>query len=135
MIILASEDIGLADPRALQIACDAHYAVKNIGMPEGRIPLAEATIYMARAPKSNSAYKAINEAMNFVKENKTQEVPTHLRGNHPDKKNYKYPHAYPNHWVEQIYAPTGESFYGPGGLGYERMQNEIMEKMKKGPND
>lgn len=132
LIILASEDIGLADPRALQIACDAHYAVKNIGMPEGRIPLAEATIYLSRAPKSNSAYQAINEAMSFVKENKTQEVPTHLRGNHPDKKNYKYPHSFPNHWVDQTYAPTKERFYGPGELGYERMQNEIMEKMRKG---
>ncbi|MEX1099105.1 MAG: hypothetical protein WEB87_01690, partial [Bacteriovoracaceae bacterium] len=131
LIIAASEDIGNADPRALQLANDAHYATKQIGMPEARIPLAQAAVYLANAPKSNSSYLAIDEALSFVRENKTIEVPTHLRNNHPDKKNYKYPHSYPNHWTEQNYSHVKERFYTPGELGYERMQTDNLDKMKK----
>lgn len=107
LIILASEDIGNADPLALQIATSAHYAIKTIGMPEARIILAQATSYLALAPKSNASYIAINDALEYVKNNPTIEVPTHLRNNHPDKKNYLYPHSFPNHWVQQSYLPDG----------------------------
>lgn len=115
LIILASEDIGLADPSALSISTSAHYAIKNIGMPEARIILSQATTYLAKAPKSNSSYMAINKALDFVKNNPTIEVPTHLRNNHPDKANYKYPHSYKHHWVEQNYLPQNfnETFYTP----------------------
>lgn len=130
LIIAASEDVGNADPRALQLATDAHYAIKQIGMPEARIPLAQATVYLARAPKSNSSYLAIDEALAYVRENKTVEVPTHLRNHHPDKKNYQYPHSFPNHWVSQKYQNENASFYSPGELGYERMQSDILNKVK-----
>lgn len=135
LIIAASEDIGNADPRALQLACDAHYAVKNIGMPEARIPLAQATVYLARSPKSNSSYLAIDEALAFVRESKTLEVPTHLRNHHPDKKNYKYPHSFPGHWVDQDYKNEKDNFYSPGELGYEKMQSQYLDKIKRGLND
>lgn len=131
LIIAACEDVGNADPRALQLACDAHYAVKNIGMPEARIPLAQATVYLARSPKSNSSYLAIDEALAYVRSVKTVEVPTHLRNNHPDKKNYKYPHSFDNHWVQQSYKEGQEKFYTPGELGYERMQTQNLSQMKR----
>lgn len=130
LIIAASEEVGNADPRALQIACDAHYATKNIGMPEARIPLAQATVYLARSPKSNSSYLAIDEALAYVRGAKTLEVPTHLRNHHPDKKNYKYPHSYPGHWVFQNYKTGNETFYSPGDLGYEKMQTQYLDKVK-----
>ncbi len=129
LIILASEDVGNADPRALQIATSAHYAIKNIGMPEARIILAQATTYLARAPKSNSSYRAIDKALDFVRNNPTIEVPTHLRNHHPDKKNYKYPHAYPNHFTKQVYGPTGESFFESSRLGYEKFQDDYLDRI------
>lgn len=128
LIILASEDIGNADPRALQIATDAHYGIKQIGMPEARIILAQATTYLARAPKSNASYKAIDEALAYVKENPTIEVPTHLRNHHPDKKNYQYPHQFPHHWVKQQYAPKTPAFFSSSELGYEKMQDDYERK-------
>lgn len=134
LIIAASEDVGNADPRALQMATSAHYAIKNIGMPEARIILAQATTYIASAPKSNASYLAIDKALSYIRENPTIEVPTHLRNRHPDKKNYKYAHSYPNHWVEQDYldSPTKEEiFYEAGYLGYEKLQTENLDKMKR----
>jgi putative ATPase len=131
LIILASEDIGNADPRALQMATSSHYGVKNIGMPEARLILAQATTYLAQAPKSNSSYNAINSALEFVKENPTIEVPTHLRSNHPDKRNYKYPHSFQNHWVKQSYHPKQLSFFESSNLGYEKMQNDYLDKIRK----
>jgi len=130
LMISASEDIGNADPRALQVATSAHYVTKNIGMPEARITLAQAVTYLAHAPKSNASYLAINEAMEFVKNNKTIEVPTHLRNHHPDKSQYKYPHSYPNHYTEQSYNDEKVTFYQSSELGYERMMNENLKKMK-----
>ncbi len=130
LIILASEDIGNADPRALTIATDAHYAIKQIGMPEARIILSQATSYLARAPKSNASYLAINEALEYVRSNPTVEVPTHLRNHHPNKKDYKYPHSYPHHWTEQVYQDTGKSFFESSGLGYEKMQDDYLNKIK-----
>lgn len=131
LIISASEDVGNADPRALTIATSAHYATKNIGMPEARIILAQASTYLANAPKSNSSYKAINEAINFVKENPTLEVPTHLRNNHPDSKKYKYPHSFENHYVEQSYVDPKLKFYESSFIAYERMQEDYLAKIRK----
>lgn len=122
LMILASEDVGLANSQALQITTNAHYVTKQIGMPEARITLAHATVYMALSPKSNSAYNGINSAMSFVKENPTIEVPGILSNVSPEKKNYKYPHSYPQNWVEQTYVPKGmnEKFYEPQFNGSEK---------------
>lgn len=112
LIISASEDIGLANPNAMLLANSAFEAVEKIGWPEGRIPLAEATVYLACSPKSNSAYLGINKAMQIVDETGTLPVPLHLR-NAPTKlmkdigygADYKYPHDYPGHYVKQQYMP------------------------------
>ncbi|MFT6632150.1 MAG: putative ATPase [Bacteriovoracaceae bacterium] len=129
LIILASEDVGNADPRALQIATSSHYAIKNIGMPEARIILAQATTYLANAPKSNASYLAIDAALAYVQENPTVEVPTHLRNHHPDKKNYKYPHSFENHWTEQKYKNNPEIFFESSALGYEKMQDDYLKRI------
>lgn len=122
LMILASEDVGLANSQALQVTTNAHYVVSNIGMPEARITLSHATVFMALSPKSNSVYKGIDAALNYVKENPTIEVPGHLSNVSPEKKNYKYPHSYPNHWVEQKYLPhhVGVKFYRPTQNGSEK---------------
>ncbi|WP_314816242.1 replication-associated recombination protein A [Hoylesella nanceiensis] len=112
LVISASEDIGLANPNALLLANAAFDAVQKIGWPEGRIPLAEATIYLATSPKSNSAYLAINKALEIINETGNQPVPLHLR-NAPTTlmkevgygDGYKYSHDYPNNFVEQQYMP------------------------------
>ena len=114
LVISASEDIGLANPNALLLANAAFDAVMKIGWPEGRIPLAEATVYLATSPKSNSAYMAIGEALRTVQETGNQPVPLHLR-NAPTKlmeqlgyaKDYKYAHDYAGHFVEQQFLPDG----------------------------
>lgn len=112
LVISASEDIGLANPNALLLANAAFDAVSKIGMPEGRIPLAEATVYLATSPKSNSAYEAINAALSYVQQTGNLPVPLHLR-NAPTKlmeqlgyaKDYKYAHAYEGHFVRQQFLP------------------------------
>lgn len=126
LMILASEDVGLANSQALQVTTNAHYVVKQIGMPESRITLAHATVFMALSPKSNSVYKAIDAALAFVKENPTLEVPGHLSNVSPEKKNYKYPHSYPGNWIEQTYLPRGvsERFYSPLRNGSEKSLND-----------
>lgn len=127
MIVHASEDIGLADPRALQIAVAAAQAVEHVGLPEARLNLAEAAIYLARAPKSNSVYVALNRAMEDAVS--ADPVPEHLRDtSYPGAKKlghgqgYKYPHDYPGHEVEQVYRPVryqGTRYYEPSGQGEE----------------
>ncbi len=139
IMILASEDIGNADPQALQVAVAAAQAVERVGMPESQIILSQAVTYMACAPKSNSAVNAIFAAMNSVKKTKTT-VPPHLQDAHyggHDKLGhgvgYQYAHDYPNHYVKQQYLPSeilGERFYEPGDLGYERVIKEHMKKIK-----
>ena len=112
LIISASEDIGLANPNALLLANAAFDAVMKIGWPEGRIPLAEATVYLATCPKSNSAYLAIDNALSKVRETGNLQVPLHLR-NAPTglmkqlgySDGYKYSHDYPDHFIEQQYLP------------------------------
>ena len=124
LVISASEDVGLANPNALLLANACFDAVHKLGMPEARIPLAEATVYLATSPKSNSAYMAINEALRMVERDTTNRpVPLHLR-NAPTKlmdelgygKNYKYAHDYEGNWVEQEFMPAGlegKRFYTP----------------------
>lgn len=112
LVISASEDIGLANPNALLLANAAFDAVMKIGWPEGRIPLAEAAVYLATSPKSNSAYNGINDALELVRRTGNQPVPLHLR-NAPTKlmadlgyhDGYKYSHDYPGHFVQQQYLP------------------------------
>ena len=101
LVILAAEDIGLANPQALPIAMAAMHAAKELWMPEIRIPLAEVAIYLALSPKSNSAYNAINLALSEVEHAPIQKVPAHLTKLWAS--NYKYPHDYPNHWIAQDY--------------------------------
>jgi len=134
LIVSASEDIGNADPRALQMAVDAHYSIKNIGMPEARIILAQATTYLAQCPKSNASYLAINKALEYVRSNPTIEVPKHLRNNEPAAKDYKYTHDFHNHYTEQDYLSSAEKntrFFKSSDLGYEKMQSDNMKKMRR----
>jgi len=141
LIILASEDIGLANPNALLIANACFEAVNKIGMPEARIILSEATIYLATSPKSNSAYTAIDKALAFVKETGDLSVPLHLR-NAPTKlmknldygKNYKYPHSYPGNFIDQEYLPEKASnidFYEYGQNSKEVSVQRFIEGLKK----
>jgi putative ATPase len=120
LVILASEDIGLADPFSLVLAESAYRAVESIGMPEGRIVLAHATLYLCLQPKSNSSYTAIEKALAHVKTNETLEVPPHLRSSPPGAKGYKYPHDFKYHFVSQEYTGTEVRFFEPGELGAER---------------
>ena len=129
LIILASEDIGNADPRGITLTVSAMKAVEFVGMPEARIILAQATTYLATAPKSNASYAAIDAAMKDVKEGRTLPVPHHLR-NKPVKKSaqkYKYAHDYDGHFVDQEYMPTSRMYYHPTEQGYE---STIKNRMK-----
>jgi putative ATPase len=122
LVIFASEDVGNADPQALTLATSAMNAISNIGMPEARIILAQATTYLASTYKSNASYLAINEALEFVKENPTIEVLDHLKNFPPkySKQNYLYPHHYDQHFVHQQYAPKNfPQFYRPTTQGKE----------------
>lgn len=123
MVIFAAEDVGLANPNALLLANATFDTIHKIGWPEGRIPLSECAIYLACSPKSNSAYLAIDDALEHVRKTGNLPVPLHLR-NAPTKLMkelgygvaYKYPHNYPGHWVEQQYLPDalqGAQFYKP----------------------
>ncbi|MEW6419735.1 MAG: replication-associated recombination protein A [Nitrospirota bacterium] len=119
IVICASEDVGNADPMALVIATSALRAVEFIGMPEAKIPLAQATIYVAKAPKSNASYKAIEAALKDISTEETLEVPDHLKDSHyPGAKKlghgigYKYPHDYGG-YVEQDYLPKKKKYYNP----------------------
>ncbi len=140
LVILASEDIGLANPNAMLIANACFEAVRNIGMPEGRIPLAEATIYLATSPKSNSAYMAINDAMEFIaKDNIKREVPLNIR-NAPTKlmkelgygADYRYSHSYEGNFAYQEFMPNGlenRAFYKPGDNTKERSLGDSITKL------
>lgn len=140
IMILASEDIGNADPQAIQVAVAAAQAVERVGMPESQIILAQAAAYMACAPKSNSAVNAIFAAMDSVKHKRTT-VPAHLQdahyGGHEKLGHgigYKYAHDFPNHYVEQQYLPSeilGETFYELSDMGYEKKLKEHMEKIRE----
>ena len=145
IMILASEDIGNADPMALTVAVSAAQAVERIGMPEAQIILAQAVTYMASAPKSNSAVNAISRAMNVVGRTKTPPVPTHLQDAHYKSAEklghglgYKYAHNYKNHYVKQQYLPDGltdEVFYEPSENGYEATIREYYKKIHEDPDE
>ena len=125
LIILASEDIGNADPRGLSVAVAAMQAVEFIGMPEGRISLAQATTYLATAPKSNAACLAVDEALQDVRSGRVLAVPEHLKNVHVEAEGkeaapaYKYPHDFAGHVVSQDYLPVGKTYYRPSDQGYE----------------
>ncbi|OEF96319.1 AAA family ATPase [Desulfuribacillus alkaliarsenatis] len=141
IVILASEDIGNADPNALAVAISAFQAFELVGMPEGRIPLAQAVTYLAAAPKSNAAYIAINKALSDVKELGYDEVPTHLRdasykGAHQlgHGQDYLYPHNYDNHYVNQTYLPSkleGKLYYKPSDNGFEKDIKEYLNSINR----
>ena len=124
------------------MAVAASQAVQLIGLPEGRIPLAQAAAYLAAAPKSNAAYKAIGEAMAEVEESGRLPVPAHLRGTGyrgaarlGHGKGYLCPHDYPGHFVKQRYLPQelkGKRFYRPGGEGFERQISERLKRLRSG---
>jgi putative ATPase len=125
LIIAASEDVGNADPRALLIAHAALGAAEMVGMPEARIPLAQAATYIATAPKSNAAYLAVGKAMSEAEQGKYREVPNHLKDSSRDRETlghgegYLYPHDFPGHYTPQSYWPDPIDLYEPTDLGYE----------------
>ncbi|MDR3230833.1 MAG: replication-associated recombination protein A [Synergistaceae bacterium] len=125
ILISAAEDIGLADPAGIQVAAAAAWAADMTGLPEARIILSEAVIYLASAPKSNSAYLAVDRAGADIESGELQPVPHHLR---PDGSGYLYPHDDPRHWLPQQYMETPRRYYYPGTLGREQ---EIAARLKK----
>ena len=138
LVILASEDIGLADPHAISVAIATQQAVSFIGMPEGKFPLAHATIFLATRPKSNSAKLAIDAAINEVDKSGSKPVPMHLRNAvTSDMKKmgygegYKYSHNYDNHFVEMLNLPEDlntKGFYYPSDQGSETKVKKWLEK-------
>lgn len=140
IMICASEDVGNADPQALQVAVSASLAVERVGMPEARIILAQAAIYVASAPKSNASYMAIDEALSLVRKKESAPIPSYLQDSHYSGAEklgrgigYRYAHDYPDHYVEQQYLPDAykdKIFYRPTENGYERKIREYFEKIK-----
>ncbi|MCJ7836988.1 replication-associated recombination protein A [Cuneatibacter sp. NSJ-177] len=141
IMICAAEDVGMADPNAMVVASAAAQILERVGMPEGRIPLAEAAVYVATAPKSNASYMAINQAMNAVENVQVSSVPPHLQDSHYSGaaqlgrgKGYQYVHDYPGHYVRQQYLPdelAGTKFFEPGDNGYEKELKKYMEFCQK----
>ncbi len=137
LVILASEDIGNADPRGLTVAVSAMHAAEFVGMPEARIILAQATTYLATAPKSNAAYMAIARAMEDVEAGRTLPVPAHLRNasyrgaERLGHTGYRYAHDFPGHFVAQEYVPTSAIYYEPSGEGYEETIRKRMERWRQ----
>ncbi len=140
LLVIASEDVGLAYPQAIQIVKSCIDAAFQLGFPEARIPLAEATILLATAPKSNSAICAIDEAMSDLSRGKTGDIPLHLKDSHYSGASkmgrgieYKYPHSYPNHYVKQQYLPDeikNRRYYNPGDNKFEDAISDYMKKIK-----
>lgn len=141
IMICAAEDVGNADPNALAVAVNASLAVERVGMPEARIILSQAATYVACAPKSNSAYKAIGAAMNVVENQKTPAIPSYLRdASYRGAEalgrgiGYKYAHDYKNHYVKQQYLPDEIKdyvFYEPSDNGYEKVIKEYLRRIKE----
>ncbi len=142
IMICASEDVGNADPQALQVAVAASQAVERLGMPEARITLAQAAAYVACAPKSNSAIMAIDAAMELVGKSRQAPIPAYLQDAHYGGAaklghgiGYQYAHDFPNHYVRQQYLPDAYKdmkFYHPGDLGYEKVMKDHMKKIREG---
>ena len=145
IMICASEDVGMADPMALNVAVSAALAVERVGMPEARIPLSQAAIYVASAPKSNASYMAVDRAIETVRKTGNLPIPVYLRDIHYEEgkeegkgrfagngTGYKYAHDYPGHYVDQQYLPDGirdERFFEPGNNGYEAKVHEYFKKI------
>ncbi|MCF0127750.1 MAG: replication-associated recombination protein A [Pseudobutyrivibrio sp.] len=138
--ICASEDVGNADPQALVVATNAFLALERIGLPEARIILSQAAIYVACAPKSNASYLAIDKALAEVKDNRTRQIPSHLQDAHYKSAHklghgigYEYAHDFPNHFSKQRYLPDGleiGDFYEPGELGHEKTIREHLKNIR-----
>jgi putative ATPase len=137
IVICASEDVGNADPQALVIANAALQVSEFVGMPEARIPLAQAAVYVACAPKSNASYLGIEAALKDVEEGKVLDVPDHLKDANLDGdefghgKGYKYAHDFKDHYVKQEYKPSDTKYYFPTNLGHEMKIKEWLEKLKQ----
>ncbi|MEA3253772.1 MAG: replication-associated recombination protein A, partial [Chloroflexota bacterium] len=137
LVRFASEDVGMADPQALMIAVSAQQAVHFIGLPEGNLALAEAAVYLATAPKSNSLYQAYSLVKEDIEHGRNEPVPLHLRNPVTGLmrqmhygQGYKYAHSYPGHFVKQQNLPVslqGKRYYSPGDQGYEK---EVAERLK-----
>ncbi len=137
IVICASEDVGNADPRALQVAVAAMKAVESIGMPEARIPLSQAAIYITMAPKSNASYVGIENALANIREERTAQVPSHLKNASYSGAfrlgagiGYKYPHNYKGHFVAQEYLPRKKTFFYPSEEGYEKIFKKKLHKRR-----
>jgi putative ATPase len=142
IVICASEDVGNGDPHALVVAVSAMHALEKIGMPEGRIPLSQAAIYVAAAPKSNASYMAIEKATEEVRTEPLQPVPEHLKDSHyagaerlGAGKGYLYPHNFEKHYVRQNYMNIPKSFYIPSSEGYERIIKSRLQKRRSTSDD
>ena len=136
LLILASEDIGNADPQALVLASSALNAIEFVGMPEARIILAQVVTYEALAPKSNASYMALEEATSDLTKETVEEVPNHLR----DKsysgakrmghgEGYEYVHKHPDHYIKQEYIKKKGRYYKPTAFGYEKVHQEQLKKL------
>ena len=144
IMICAAEDVGMADPMALVVATSAAQAVERVGLPESRIILSEAAIYVATAPKSNASYMAIGEAQRVVERQVTGAIPRHLQNVHADsageerEQGYLYAHDFPDHYVKQQYLPddlVGTRFYHPGTLGKEKEIGEWLSYLRGGEDE
>ena len=140
LLVMAAEDVGLAYPQAMAITKACVDAARELGLPEGRLPLAEAAVLLATAPKSNSAYNAINAAMRDIRKGKVGQVPRHLQNVHADSTGsgkapaYKYPHDYPHHYVAQRYLPEAlgdVTYYEYGDNKTEQAARRYWEDIKK----
>nr|WP_228384811.1 replication-associated recombination protein A [Campylobacter pinnipediorum] len=131
LLIFSSEDIGNANPNALNVATNTLLAVLKIGYPEARILLSQCVVYLASSPKSNSSYKAINKALEYVKNNEKLEIPKYLINTLPEKKDYLYPHNFGG-WVKQRYLEKDLKFYESNSIGFEKTLDEWQEKIKQG---
>lgn len=138
IVICAAEDVGNADPQALVVANAALGVVESIGLPEAKIPLAQAALYVATAPKSNACYDGISKAMEDIEKERQQEVPPHLKESHyhgakrlKRGEGYLYPHGYPGGYVSQRYLSREKKYYSPSSHGFEKVIKERMEKLKR----
>lgn len=135
LLILASEDIGTADAKALILAASGLQTLEFVGMPESQITLAHVTVYLAMAPKSNAAYRGLLKALENVKSDSLQEVPQHLRDSHASGskqagrgEGYLYPHDFPGHFIAQSYMPRPQKFYAPSDQGDEKIFSERLRQ-------
>ena len=141
IMICASEDVGMADPMAIVVASAAAQIVERVGLPEARIPLSEAAVYVATAPKSNASYLAIDKALDYVRNHPGYSIPPYLQDSHYRGASklgrgldYKYAHDFPGHYVDQQYLPdevADERFFEPGENGYENSIREYFKKIGK----